>query len=58
MFGKEAALFTPSATMSNLIGALLSANPGEEVIIWGKSHFADREASNLAIIGGLQTRQI
>ena len=44
--------------MSNLIAAILSANPGDEVIVWGKSHFADREAANLAVIAGLQLRQI
>ena len=44
--------------MSNLIAAILSSNPGDEVIAWGKSHFLDREAANLAIIAGLQTRQI
>ena len=58
MFGKEAALVVPSATMSNIISAKLLSDPGDEIILWGRSHFADREGSSLAILTGLQTRYI
>ena len=53
MFGKQAGLLTPSVTMSNAIAAILSGNPGDEVILWEKSHFSDREGGNLALLAGL-----
>ena len=42
MFGKEAAIIMPSATMSNIVSAKLYSQPGDEIILWGRSHFADR----------------
>lgn len=41
-FGFEDSLLMPSTTMGNLIAVLLWTHPGDEVIIWGSSHTAER----------------
>ena len=54
VMGKEAALFLPSGTMGNLIGALVNAHSGEEVIADSESHFFLSETGGAAALGGIQ----
>ena len=56
--GKEAALFVASGTMGNLLGLLVSAGPGQEVIADAESHFFISEAAGAAVVGGIQIRQV
>ena len=57
-FGFEDSLILPSTSMGNLIAVMLWTKPGDEVISWWHSHSADRECANVAMIAGVQTRQI
>jgi threonine aldolase len=52
--GKEAALFVSSGTMGNLIGILVSARSGEEIIADSDSHTFLAEAGGAAALGGIQ----
>ncbi len=54
MFGKEAALFVSSGTMGNLLGLLVNARSGEEVIADADSHVFMAEAAGAAALGGIQ----
>jgi len=56
--GKEAALFVASGTMGNLLGLLVSARSGQEVIAEADSHLFLNEAAGPAVVGGIQVRQI
>ena len=56
--GKEAALFVASGTMGNLLGLLVSARPGQEVIADADSHLFLNEAAGAAMVGGIQVRQV
>jgi threonine aldolase len=56
--GKEAALFVASGTMGNLLGLLVSARPGQEVIADADSHVFLNEAAGAAMVGGVQIRQV
>lgn len=56
--GKEAALFVPSGTMGNLLGLLVSARSGQEVIAEADSHLFLNEAAGAAVVGGIQLRQV
>src|SRR6476620_10015871 len=56
--GKEAALFVASGTMGNLLGLLVSARPGQEVIADADSHVFLNEAAGAAMVGGIQIRQV
>jgi threonine aldolase len=56
--GKEAALFVPSGTLGNLIGVLVSATSGQEVIADADSHLFMAEAAGVAAVGGIQIRQV
>jgi threonine aldolase len=53
-FGKEAAVFVASGTMGNLIGLLVGARAGEEVIADAQSHTFISEAAGAAMVGGIQ----
>ncbi len=53
-FGKEAALFVSSGTMGNLIGVLVNARSGDEVIADRHSHVLVSEAAGAAMVGGIQ----
>jgi threonine aldolase len=53
-FGKEAALFVSSGTMGNLIGVLVNARSGDEVIADLHSHVLVSEAAGAAMVGGIQ----
>jgi threonine aldolase len=52
--GKEAALFISSGTMGNLLGILLSARPGQEVIADADSHTFLSEVGGAAALAGVQ----
>ena len=52
--GKDAALFVSSGTMGNLIGILVSARSGEEIIADADSHAFLAEAGGAAALGGIQ----
>ena len=56
--GKEGALFVASGTMGNLLGLLVSARPGQEVIADADSHVFLNEAAGAAMVGGIQIRQV
>jgi threonine aldolase len=54
IFGKEAALFVSSGTMGNLLGLLVNARSGEEVIADADAHVFLAEAAGAAALGGIQ----
>ncbi len=56
--GKQAALFVASGTMGNLLGLLVNARSGQEVIADADSHLFLNEAAGAAVVGGIQVRQI
>ena len=56
--GKEAALFVPSGTMGNLLGVLVNARAGQEVIADADSHVFLYEGGGAATLGGIQVRPI
>ena len=56
--GKEAALFVPSGTMGNLLGVLVSARSGQEVIADADSHVFLYEGGGAAALGGIQIRPV
>jgi threonine aldolase len=57
-FGKEAALFVSSGTLGNLIGILVSARSGDEIIADADSHAFLAEAGGAAALGGIQIMPI
>ena len=58
MFGKEAALYSPSGTMSNQIGIRCHTQPGDEVICEKSSHVYLYEGGGIASNSGAQVRLI
>jgi threonine aldolase len=58
IFGKEAALFTISGTMSNEIAVMVYTRPGDEIIVFSDSHIYNLETGALAAISGAQSRPI
>ncbi|MGH7777101.1 MAG: GntG family PLP-dependent aldolase [Candidatus Dormibacterales bacterium] len=56
--GKEAALLVSSGTMGNLIGILVNAAAGEEVIADADAHTFMYEAAGAAAVGGVQVRPV
>lgn len=59
LFGKEAALFVPSGTMSNLIGISCHCQArGLEVIMGDRSHTFLREQGGLSQFSGLHVRTV
>lgn len=53
MLGKEAALFFPSGTQSNLAALLCHCQRGEEVIVGEKYHTFLHEARGASVLGGI-----
>ncbi len=53
MMGKEAALFTASGTMSNLVAVLTHTRRGDEIILGSKSHTFMYEVGGAAALGGV-----
>jgi threonine aldolase len=58
MMGKEAALFTVSGTMSNLIAVLTHTNPGNEIIVGSESHMLWHEVGGASALGGVVMRTV
>ncbi len=56
--GKEAALLVASGTMGNLLGVLVNARSGQEVITDADSHLFLNEGAGAAMVGGIQLRQV
>ena len=56
--GKEAALFTASGTMSNLIAVLTHTQHGNEIILGSESHIFWYEVGGAAALGGVVMRTI
>src|SRR5512136_1785155 len=52
--GHEAALFTASGTMGNLVALLTHCGRGAEVIVGDRSHIYLNEVGGMAALGGLQ----
>ncbi|MFC1915423.1 low-specificity L-threonine aldolase [Chloroflexota bacterium] len=58
MMGKEAALFTPSGTMSNLIAVLTQTRPGDEIILGSEAHMLWYEVGGASTLGGVIMRTL
>ena len=58
LLGKEAALFVPSGTMSNLIALRLHCRPGEAVICEAQSHVYFYEQGGYAQVNGVIARPL
>jgi len=58
LVGKEAGLFVPSGTMSNLVALLTHCNRGDEVILGHKSHTFLFEGGGVSALGGIHSCQI
>jgi threonine aldolase len=58
IFGKEAALFTVSGTMSNEIAVMVYTRPGDEIIVFSNSHIYNLETGGLSAISGVQPRPV
>jgi threonine aldolase len=56
--GKEAAIFVSSGTMGNLIGMLVNARRGQEVIVDDCAHVLLSEAASVTTLGGIQLRTV
>jgi threonine aldolase len=56
--GKEAALFTSSGSMSNLIAVLAQTHPGDEIILGSEAHMLWYEVGAAAAFGGVLMRTI
>jgi threonine aldolase len=52
--GKEAGIFVSSGTMGNLVGILVNARAGQEVIADADSHVFLSEGAGAATLGGIQ----
>lgn len=57
-FGKEAALFVPSGTMSNQLSIKVLTSPGDEVILDADAHIFYYETAAPSIISNVQIRTI
>jgi threonine aldolase len=58
VMGKEAALFTPSGTMSNLLGVLANTRPGNEIIVGSEAHILWYEVGGASVLGGVVIRTV
>ena len=54
MFGKKAALFVPSGTMSNQLAIRLHTQPGQEVIVENTAHIVRYEQGAAGALAGVQ----
>jgi len=57
-FGMEAALFSPTGTMSNQIGIKAHTQPGDEIICEKNSHVFQYEGGGIAFNSGVQVNTI
>jgi len=58
MLGKEAALYVPSGTMSNLIAVRLHCSPGDEMICEAGCHIYNYEQAGYAQLSGVAPRTV
>ncbi len=58
LMGKEAALFTASGTMSNLIAVLSQTRPGDEIIAGSEAHMLWYEVGGASALGGVVIRTV
>jgi len=58
MFGREAALYCPTGTMSNQIAIKVHTQPGDEVICERTSHVYQYEGGGIAFNAGCQTKLV
>lgn len=58
MFGKEAALFCPSGTMTNQIAIKVHTQPGDELICADNAHVYKYEGGGVAFNSGVQIKQL
>lgn len=58
MFGKEAALFCPSGTMTNQIALKINTQALDEIICNSLSHVVKYESAGYALLSGLSTQLI
>ncbi|WP_299084909.1 low-specificity L-threonine aldolase [uncultured Ruegeria sp.] len=58
LFGKEAALLTPSGTQSNLIAVMSHCQRGEAYIVGDRSHSYLRELGGAAMVAGVQPQVV
>lgn len=58
MLSKEAAMYVPSGTMSNLIGVRLHCKPGDEMICEAGCHAYNFEQAGYAQLGGVAARPV
>jgi threonine aldolase len=54
--GKESAVFVSTGTMGNLLGILVNAERGQEVIVDDCAHILLSETAGVAALGGIQLR--
>ena len=57
-FGKEAGLFLPSGTQSNLAALMAHCQRGEEVIVGQQAHTYHYEAGGMAVLGSIQPQPL
>jgi threonine aldolase len=58
LFGKDAAIFCPSGTMTNQIAIKLHTQPGDEIICEAGSHIYNFEGGGIGFNSGCSTRLI
>ena len=58
VMGKEASLFTPSGTMSNLLAVLSQTRPGDEILVGSEAHMLWYEVGGASVLGGVVIRTI
>lgn len=58
VLGKDAALFVPSGTMSNLLALMSHCGRGDEFIAGQKAHLYVNEAGGAAVLGSIQPQPI
>lgn len=56
LFGHEAALFTPTGSLANLLAVGLVVPPGQELLCEARAHVARAELGAHAVVGGVTTR--
>lgn len=56
LFGKEAAVFTPSGSLANQLAIRMLVAPGEELICETNSHISRAELGAAAVFSGITTR--
>ena len=58
VMGKEAALFTPSGTMTNLIAVLTHTRPGDEILVGSEAHMFWYEVGGASTLGSVMMRTV